>query len=150
MTPKEECEAMMGELIGSAEELLVQHGEFHPFAAILGAEGQIQRVAATALGAGGPVAQLAASLKARAADLRQVRAACIVSLVSVERPGTQVAIDAIRMAVDHQQAYTAHVFFPYGLRSDVANPDAPREVIFGEPFAARGVSFAFGGEAYPD
>ena len=146
MTPKEECEAMMDELIGSAEELLVQDGEFHPFAAILGAEGQIQRVTATPLGAGGLIAQLAGSLKARAAELR---AACIVSLVSVERPGTQVAIDAIRMAVDHRQDYTVHVFFPYELRSDVANPDAPREVIFGEPFAARGVSFAFGGEAYP-
>jgi len=149
MTPKEECEAMMDELIGSAEELLVQDGEFHPFAAILGAEGQIQRVAATPQGAGGLVAQLAASLKARAAEPRQVRAACIVSLVSVERPGTQVAINAIRMALDHQQDYAAHVFFPYELRSNVANPDAPHEVVFGEPFAARGVSFAFGGEAYP-
>jgi len=144
MTPKEECEAMMDELIGSAEELLVQDGEFHPFAAMLSADGQIQRLVPTPPGPGGLVAHLAASLKARAAEPQPQKAACIVSLVSVQRPGTQEVVDAIRMALDHQQDYAAHVFFPYELRSD-----HPGKVIYGEPFSTRGVSFAFRCEPYP-
>jgi hypothetical protein len=154
MTPKEECEGMMDELIGSAEERLVQDGEFHPFAAILGEDGQVQQVASMPVSPGGPdvVGRLVAALQARAAGSQPVRAACIVALVSVERPGTQDAVDAIRMALDHRQGYAAHVFFPYRLRSDEGNagePAQPREVILGEPFATRGVSFAFRGERYP-
>jgi hypothetical protein len=154
MTPKEECEGLMDELIGSAEQLLVREGEFHPFAAILAEDGQVQEVAPMPASPGGPdlVGWLAASLKTRAAESQQVRAAGIVALVSVERPGTQEAVDAIRIALDHKQGYAAHVFFPYRLRSDQANagePARPREVILDEPFATRGVSFAFRGERYP-
>ena len=154
MTPKEECEGMMDELIGPAEELLVNDGEFHPFAAILGEDGTVSRMAATPTGFGGSsiVGWLADSLKTRATESEQVRAACIVALVSVERPGTQEAVDAIRMAFDHRQGYSAHVFFPYTLSSSEAPADESvpeRELLFGEPFATRGVSYAFGDECYP-
>ena len=145
---------MMDALVGSAEQLLVRDGEFHPFAAILCEDGRVQEVASAPPSPGGPdlVGRLVASLQARAVQSEQVRAACIVALVSVERPGTQQAVDAIRMALDHRQGYAAHVFFPYRLRSDEANagePARPREVILGEAFATRGVSFAFRGERYP-
>jgi len=115
---------MMDELIGSAEQLLVQEGEFHPFGAILGEDGRVQEVAPSPVGPPGLdiVGRLAASLKARVAESESARAACIVALVSVQQPGTQEPVDAIRIALDHKQGYSAHVFFPYGLSGDESNP----------------------------
>lgn len=153
MTPKEECEGLMDELIGTVEKLLIQDGEFHPFGATLGEDGTIQEVGPTPIGNDGldSVGRLAVSLKERAVQ-QPVRAACIVALVAVQRPGTDGSVDAIRMALDHREGYVAHVFFPYELRAPEPNPNQaePRpELVFGEPFATRGVSFAFGGEKYP-
>ena len=145
---------MMDELIGSAEELLVREGEFHPFAATLDEGGHVRRALPKSAGpmSSDLVGWLATSLKTQVAQSEELRAVCIVSLVSIQRPGTDVVVDAIRMALDHRRDYAAHVFFPYQLSSDAADAGReaapPREVTFGEPFAARGVSFAFRGESY--
>jgi hypothetical protein len=152
MTPREECEGIMDGLIGTAEELLQTTGEFHPFAATLDADGQLQRFSPSGIPSEPDiVGWLVASLKDHVAASPGVRATCIVALVSVERPGTQDSVDAIRMALDHQQDYATQVFFPYRLTEGEPGPaeaPAPREVTFGDAFATRGVSYAFRGEPY--
>lgn len=155
MTPKEEIEGMTDALIGRAEELLVEHGEFHPFGAVLDGAAQVQQVAPAPQNVKNPadvdiVGWVADALHTRAKGSDQVRAACIVSLVAVERPGTGETVDAIRMAVDHREGYVAHLFFPYQLEASAKKtPDsAERQLVLGEPFAARGVSYAFRGERY--
>jgi hypothetical protein len=146
MTPKNECEALLAELKGSAENVLARYGEFHPFGGTIKTNGQIAIVNALS-GIQFPagrhlVASLAEAFREEAAK-GKIRAAGIAANVVVVPPDSTVSQDAIRISLDHRDDYTVHVFFPYRFSED-------KVLALNKPFATRGRSFAFHGEPLAD
>ena len=147
MTPKEESESLMDEMLPFAKHLLGSYGEFPPFGGLIKTDEQI-----ILLGAGAAaefplrrdlVNVLSDGFRQRALT-GEIRAAAIVAQVTVPLSGKGEKpenTDAVRISLDHHEGYAVHVFFPY--RKDGAR------VTFAKPFASPGTSFAFRGEAFP-
>jgi hypothetical protein len=144
VTPKQESELLMDEMLPFAKHLLCSYGEFPPFGGLIKTDEQI-----VLLGAG-PTEELASRrdlVSVLSDGFRQraltgeLRAAAIVAQVTVPRSGQARKVDAVRISLDHHEGYAVHFFFPY--RKDGT------AVTFAEPFASPGTSFAFRGEAFP-
>ena len=144
MTPKQESESLIDEMLPFAKHLLGSYGEFPPFGGLIKMDEQM-----ILLGAG-PAEELAsrADLVSVLSDgFRQralsgeIRAAAIVAQVTVPGSGLAGDVDAVRISLDHHGGYAVHVFFPYRKNGTL--------VTFAEPFASPGTSFAFRGEAFP-
>ncbi len=153
VTPKQESESLLDEMLPFAKHLLGSYGEFHPFGGLIKADEQIVLLGAGA-GEDFPARRdlvnvLSDGFRARALT-GDIRAAAIVAQVTVPLSGKRgqggegekpEKVDAVRISLDHHDGYAVHVFFPY-------RKDGTR-VTFAEPFAAPGTSFAFRGEAFP-
>ncbi len=150
VTPKQESESLMDEMLPFAKHLLGSYGEFHPFGGLIKVDEQIILLGP---GAGEEfpsrrdlVNVLSDGFRERALT-GEIRAAAIVAQVTVPLSGKEgeegkpEKVDAVRISLDHHDGYAVHVFFPY--RKDGTL------VTFAEPFAAPGTSFAFRGEAFP-
>src|SRR5947209_18943884 len=122
MTPKEESEVLMREVKTSAEQLLVEHGEFHPFGGLVRRDGGVvitSRVSGEECPAGPDVVHELASSFHERASRGELRAAAIAANVSVSPPGLDATtVDAIRISLDHDGGYAVHVFFPYRIAGD--------------------------------
>jgi hypothetical protein len=147
VTPKQESESLLDEMLPFAKHLLGSYGEFHPFGGLIKEDEQIILLGAGA-GEDFPARRdlvnlLSDGFRERALT-GDIRAAAIVAQVTVPLSGKgekPEKVDAVRISLDHHDGYAVHVFFPY--RKDGAR------VTFAEPFAAPGTSFAFRGEAFP-
>jgi len=139
MTPKQESEILMQEMLVFAKKMLKEYGEFHPFGGMLATDGRISHVgidASDEFPSGREQAQeLAASFHRRAAN-GDLRAAAIVTNVAIEPPGKAEKVDAIQIAIDHSENYAVHVFFPYSITPQSG-------LVVERPFATKGNSFAF-------
>ena len=150
MTPKQESESLMDEMLPFAKHMLDSYGAFPPFGGLIKMDEQI-----VLLGAGSGdelpprgnlVDVLSNGFRARALT-GEIRAAAIVAQVTVPLSGQgsrwemEGEVDAVRISLDHHEGYAVHVFFPY--RKDGTM------VTFAKPFASPGTSFAFRGEAFP-
>ena len=147
VTPQQESESLMDEMLPFAKHMLGNYGEFPPFGGLIKTDEQI-----ILLGAGSGeelpprrnlVDVLSSGFRERAMT-GEIRAAAIVAQVTVPQSGTGETperVDAVRISLDHHDGYAVHVFFPY--RKD------GKRVTFAKPFAAPGTSFAFRGEAFP-
>ncbi len=144
VTPKQESESLMDEMLPFAKHMLGNYGQFSPFGGLIKTDEQIILLGA---GPGEEPAERRDLVNVLSDGFRQraltgeIRAAAIVAHVTVPLSGQAKKVDAVRISLDHHDGYAVHVFFPY--RKDGTM------VTFAEPFAAPGTSFAFRGEAFP-
>lgn len=131
MTPKQEAELLMNDLLPFARQMLLQRGEFYPYGGLLREDGTVVHV-----GAENPLtdhpssADLIESLRAQLRDRvkrREAKAAAIVFDARVTPPGTGHQSEAIEVLVQHRDSYCAEVFFPYRLKEG--------HLTFGQVFA---------------
>jgi hypothetical protein len=134
MTPKQETERLMNAMLPLAEKMLRQHGEFYPYGGYMARDGTIVDV-----GAGDPDTDRPSSrdlvygLRTALEELartKKCKAAAIVLNVSVNLSGTNRKSDAIQICVEHEDGYSAEVFFPYQILND--------DIVYGDTFAQEG------------
>jgi hypothetical protein len=139
MSPKQEAEHLMNELLPVAEQMLRQHGEFFPYGGYMKPDGEIVHVGAKDPATERPKSKaLIAIMQNSFQELvrnKQCKAVALVFDVFVLLPKSNRKSDAIQVCVDHVENYSAEVFFPYKM--------ANHEVIFGEVFAQRGEHLFF-------
>ena len=140
MSPKQECEALMNDLMPLAEKMLKQFGEFYPYGGYMKSNGQIVHVGAKDPKTDRPKSKdLIAILKQSFRDLveaGQCKATGIVYDVVIPLPSESRKSDAIQFCLDHADGYSAEVFFPYQL--------IDHQIIYGETFAQDGKHEIFG------
>lgn len=132
-TPKEDVESLMNEGIGFAVEMLENHGEFFPYARVMGSSGEIS-VVAYDHGREFPPSQdvidgLTQAFQAGAAS-GDYRATALFFDVRAVLAGSSEPTDAVAVALDHREDHSVVVYFPYTI--------ANGQVMFGQISAARG------------
>jgi len=140
MTPKEESEALLRELLPFAKTMLHDYGEFHPFGGMLKHDGEIVHIGATTgedMSPADSLVEIMVDNFRRAAREKAIKAAAIVLNVTVIVPSTSVKSDAIEVRIDHRDGYSANVFFPYRSTDD-------QGILYEAAFASRGNSLIFG------
>ncbi len=138
MTPKQDAQLLVDELLPFAKLMLGKFGEFHPFGGKIAPDGSLVHVGAKTEDESGPSQEVIEVLEAgfrSEASSGAIRAAAIVVNVSVKPPGGSGKVDAIEIRIDHKDGYSVSVLFPYAI--DAGN------VTTGQPFAFAGVRFAF-------
>ena len=119
MTPKEECEQIMNELMTIAEKLLKDQGTFLPFAAFMLENGETVWVGGEIEGTDMPSSTSLLRVLEEGLGLRVASGECkatgIAVDVMVRPPGHTEKMDAIRIHLDHRDHFSALVFFPYRL-----------------------------------
>lgn len=113
---KEEVERLMNTGVEFAKEMLLQHGEFHPYANVLTGDGSIQDVAAFDGRECPPGAEALGFLEAglrEAVEMREYRAVAVFTNVTVADQETGARQDAVCAGLEHCDGYSVNVFFPY-------------------------------------
>lgn len=111
-----DLDALLNVLLPLAEETLERHGEFYPFGAGMGKNGEISQVAGYP-GGEHPESQevlrlLVGGLKAQAQD-GGLRAAGICLDVRTIPPGEVDKVDAVCTRLEHVDGEAIEVFLPY-------------------------------------
>ncbi len=138
-TPKEETEVLLNAVMPFAEQMLRNHGSFHPFGAAMKPTGEVVQVGATSGSEQPPAQELIDILKdgfragARAGSYKATALAFDVRIVL---PGERDKRDAVQVNLDHIEKYSVEIFFPYRSHG--------KEVVIESPFAQRGDSAVFG------
>jgi hypothetical protein len=134
MNQKEEAEVLLNAVLPVAETMLRQHGEFFPYGGYMKPDGSIVHVAATDPDTEQPkskdsICVLRTSFQELARN-NQCKAVALVFDVRVALPNADSKSDAIQVCLDHQEGYSAEVFFPYQI--------VDGSVLYGETFAQQG------------
>jgi hypothetical protein len=130
--PKEEIEQLLNFLLPSAEQMLSKEGQFHPYAAMVAADGEVKSVSAPA----GEVPDVADLLVALHEELRgraaqgSIRASGIAADVTLTDPDSGETTDAVQVELDHADADAVDIYVPY--------ESAGEGIKFGELVAAAG------------
>jgi hypothetical protein len=135
--PKEEIEQLLQYLLPFAEERLSSEGEFHPYAAMLGVDGELQSVSAAA-GEDPDVSDLLVALHAelsKKAAEGAIIASGIAADVTLTDPDSGTTTDAVQLELDHADAEAVDVYVPYETAGD--------SIKFGELVAAAGQAPVF-------
>src|SRR5688500_16873813 len=121
ITPKVECEKLMGTAIQFAKQMLQKHGEFFPYGAALKANGEIASVA----GYDGREQPLSSDIIrllkqgfVQGAKSGEYTATALVCDVKVILPTSGEKSDAIAVSLNHRQNYSVVVLFPYQLKNE--------------------------------
>ncbi|WP_374527338.1 hypothetical protein [Novosphingobium sp.] len=108
----------MNEAMPFAEQLLVQYGEFFPFARAFDREGQVLSIAAYVESERPPsnelIELLASGLRQGAAEGKYCTTALIYD-VRVTPPSTSAMTDAVAAELEDHSGYAVTVYFPYTL-----------------------------------
>ena len=118
MTPKEQAEKLLDELMPFAEEMLNKHGEFFPFAGVMSPDGGFNHVAGYD-GEEQPPANRIRELIEGGLREKATRNECDLAVIVVnvnlidQENGEQV--DAIQAGIEHRAGYFVDVFFPYSI-----------------------------------
>ena len=135
MTPKEECQVLMSEMLDFAKQMLSRHREFYPFGGYMKADGAITHVGVrdekTEHPKSKPLIETLKQSFREMAESKGCKATAIVFDVLITPPGGSEKTSAIQVNLDHQDGYSAEVFFPYALHGS-------QEIVFGKTFAQRG------------
>ena len=136
---KAETEALLNELVHFAQELLIKHGEFYPFGAIMDLGGGIIPQSSYP-GGEHPKSQevidlLREGMRAQAAA-GDIKAAAIAYDVRLGAGNPAGMSDAIAVALDHREGESVIVAVPYRLQDG--------ELEIGELFAEPGSHEIFG------
>lgn len=129
---QDDLDGLLGPAFGLAQQQLVEHGEFFPFAVVVDGSGD-QRMVAVDVGAEQPVSAdlITALVTALTADRENLRAAAIVADVHVAELGS----DAVRVTLEHSERVALTVLLPYKSRR------FGRGVDFGEIQAGTAAAF---------
>lgn len=122
----------MSAVLPVAEQMLTEHRELQPFGSTMSSEGVIVQVGGWRVGAHAADADLLAELEASFRDgaaRGELKATALLS--------TNSAKDAALVRLDHREAYSIVVTFPFHFT------DAG-ELVIDEPFAAEGAHGIFG------
>lgn len=138
-SPKSECERLMNAILPFAQQMLQKHGEFFPYGGAINPAGAIVGVATDA-GRANPTSDevIATTKKCFIAGAKrgEYRATALVYDCRVPIPETGKKGDAIAVALDHEDAYSVTVFFPYVIEK--------HRVVIGDVFASEGDYGIFG------
>jgi hypothetical protein len=134
MTPKEDCERLLNEVLPLAERMLGRHGEFYPFGGYIERDGNIVHLGAQDGDSDHPKPKdLIFVLRDTLQNLARTDrcdATALIFDVSIALPGSGRKGDAIQACLDHRDGYSAEVFFAYQIVGG--------EVVYGETFAQQG------------
>lgn len=140
MSPKEQCEQLLGATIPFVEKTLEEYGEFHPLGCYMNHDGSIS-LASVYDGDEVPASQeLIDMLNDRVSSMAgngEIVASAVVYDVRITLPSTGAPSDAIVAALDHRDGYSVEVIFPYTLDGGT--------LTFGETLAQHGAGRIFGG-----
>ena len=133
-SPKEQCEALMREVLPLAKRMLTEDGEFYPYGGVINENGSITHVSAKEEETDHPKSSalidiLNTSFR-EAAAAQCIKASAVVFDVSIKPPGGTEKVDAIQVNLDHRNDYSVEVLFPYSLSHG--------KLLFGPPFAQQG------------
>jgi hypothetical protein len=130
---KEDCEALMADVIPFAEHMLNLYGEFLPFGSAMKADGEIVKIGATNGNEHPKSVDLIQIIKEGfrgGAKSGRFKATALVydSLFTPELTG--VKTDAIAISLNHREHYSVVVFLPYEI--------AEGNVVIGPASATKG------------
>ena len=106
----------MQELVPVAGQMLTEHREFYPYGGTMSMSGEVAHVAGWTGTEHPPSLEIIAALKEEFKDgaaQGRYRATALVYDVRVKPPGKTEKQDAIAVNLDHRDAYSVIVFFPY-------------------------------------
>lgn len=131
--PTDEIQELLNFLLPHAEQMLNEHGQFYPYAAALGSDGELSAVGADvdddAPDVGEILLALHGGLRERAAE-GAIRASGIAADVTLTDPDSGETTDAVQVELDHADADPVDIFVPYETE--------PEGIKFGELVAAEG------------
>ena len=140
--PTEEIQELLNFLLPQAERYLNEHGEFYPYAAALGSDGEVTAVGAALEDDHPDVTEvllaLHEGLREQAAE-GSIRASGIATDVTLTDPDSGETTDAVQVELDHAEGDAVDIFVPY--------ENQPEGVKFGELVAAEGREPVFGAGA---
>lgn len=137
--PKDEIQQLLNYLLPFAEQMLSNHGEFYPYAAIMDAGGEVQAVSAAddeQPDVGELLTTLHTVLRRQAAD-GAIRASGIAADVTLTDPDSGEERDAVQLELDHADTDAVDVYVPYETGTE--------GIKFGELVAAPGQAPIFSG-----
>jgi len=134
MNGKKDCEKLMNAVLPLAEKMLREHGEFYPYGGYMKPDGGIVHVGAEDEDTDYPKSKdllyvLRDSLS-EMADAGKCKATALVFDVRITVPGTSRKGDAIQVCLEHEDGYSAEVFFPYNMEGSC--------LTYGATFAQQG------------
>jgi hypothetical protein len=135
--PTDEIQELLNFLLPYAERMLSQHGEFYPYAAALGSDGELNAVG-TDLDDDSPdvgelLLALHQGLREQAAE-GEIRASGIAADVTLTDPDSGETTDAVQVELDHVEADAVDIFVPY----ETEGEGEGEGIKFGELVAAEG------------
>ena len=112
---KLETEQLMNSSLALAKDLLLQDGEFKPFASAITAHKELQHVAGVSKGerSSGEIVELLERSLREEADERAYEAIAIVSDVRFEVDGETEPRAAVQVTLEHRGGYCVDVIAPY-------------------------------------
>lgn len=141
MSPKQESEKLMNDILPLAEKMLRDYGEFYPYGGYIKPNGEIVHVGAkhpkTDRPKSNDLIQFLRSSFQDMARAKQCKAVAIICDVRVRAPGSDRKTDAIQVMLDHIDNYSMRIFLPYQISN--------KEVVYGNSFAWQGEQDIFGG-----
>ena len=128
MTPKEEAQRLVDASLPFAEELLTKYGEFFPIGRVIESCGAIGHHAGYPGGEQPPSGEVIEVLQQawrRMAAEGSIRATALTYDIRTIPPGKTEKQDALCIAIDHRDAYSIRVIFPYLLVDGVPEIEPP-------------------------
>lgn len=135
----EDVQKLVNAIVGFAYKLLVEQGEFYPFAGAMKPDGEIVGVAGhngDDLPSSTEVIELLKEGLREGASEGAYIATVIVYDVQLSVTDEDEMPDAVVAAIDHRDGYSQMVFFPYELHDG--------QMTQGTPFAQEGENVIFG------
>jgi hypothetical protein len=132
--PIEDSQRLMNELLPMAKMLLERYGEFFPMGAEIGAEGELQQVAAPEGIDQTNTLALAELLRQTfiiRAEQGELRASAIIQDLMVLESSAERRADAVSIEIEHFTGYNVTIIVHYKRVAD--------RITFGAPFVTEGV-----------
>jgi hypothetical protein len=120
---KADCEVLMSSALPLAKQMLDRFGGFLPYGGVMRVDGQLTSVACYDGREHPPSTDVIKLLKAAfiaGAKEGQFKATALVYDVRVTLPSTGKKSDAIAVSLNHRNAYSVIVLFPYNIESGKA------------------------------
>ena len=135
---KQDVEALMNEWVVFAKRMLSEHGEFHPYGAAMKFDGEIISIAGHTGEEMPPSQELIELLRIgfqQEAANGEYKATALFYDVRTTLPNSTQKTDAIAVALDHTDSYSAIVLHPYQIVNE--------QYVFGDLVAIKGENRVF-------
>lgn len=138
MTPKEECEELMSNLIPFAEEMLQKYSEFFPYGSVMNNDGSIKNINyydGNEKPLSKQVIENLIKVYHELAIKKEIKASGIVWDGKVSSPKDNTKTDAVLISLEHKDNYSVIVVFPYKIKNG--------NIIWDDIFAMKGENNIF-------